>query len=158
MVSHVKLKHLENSMERLGKSLNDMIDMFSGAATAMHVEEKEEKALDPVMKKLDMLIDQNQKIASGILAVADMIREQMPRIDEALSRLEHMSMPVRAPAPRFERPKPMPMHSPAPHPMIPPMPSRPQQEAPMPPGLSAFERPAPSQQGNNKRSLGGLFK
>ncbi|MBW3003466.1 hypothetical protein KY337_02800 [Candidatus Woesearchaeota archaeon] len=155
MMSHNKLKSLETSMEKLSKNLNDMIDMFSSAATAMHVEEKEEKALDPVMKKLDTLIDQNQKIASGILAVADMVKEVMPKIEEALIRLEHAAPQMQMPRPM---PRPMPMHKPmsapmhaAPRPAAPMPSSRP----PMPPGLSAFEKkPAEKKSG----MLGGLFK
>lgn len=167
MVSHVKLKHLESSMEKLSKSLNDMIDMFSSAATAMHVDEKEEKALTPVMRRLDTLIDQNQKIASGILAVADMFREEVPKIQDALHRLE-FSAPKQVPKmqrPEMHMPRPMPRHAaphmprPAPGPAPRPMPSAaPQMEKPpMPPGLSDFEKPPAPEKKKKSGMFEGLF-
>jgi len=85
---NVNSQELLNSMKNLSVSLNNIIDMFSSAATAMHVEEKEEKTIEPVMKKIDVLIEQNEKIASGILAVADMFREEIPKIHDSLRRIE----------------------------------------------------------------------
>ena len=159
MLSHKKLKSLQESMDKLGKNLNDMIDMFSSAATSMHVEEKEEKALEPVMKKLNTLIDQNEKIASGILAVADMFREEIPKIHEELRRLETLTRPMPRLRPEL-RPKPeqpMPQRV-IPRQPVPPLHTAPRERPPMPPGLSEFEKPMRNLKENKKKPMfSGLF-
>jgi hypothetical protein len=48
----------------------------------MKIEEREAetvgKKMDPMFSKIDMILDQNQKIARGIVAVADMMETQKP--------------------------------------------------------------------------------
>jgi hypothetical protein len=102
-------ENLQASIDNLNKSLNVMLEVFKQAAEDMKLEEHESETLGkqmvPMNEKLDTLIDQNQKIAKGIVAIADMVKE----------KLEEMS------AKAEERPKLPPLGGgPAPRPMAPP--------------------------------------
>ena len=70
---------LQESMEQLSNSINSLIRMFEEAGKEIKVEEAEEHfisaRLDPILDKLDEITDQNHKIAEGIIALADMIKE-----------------------------------------------------------------------------------
>lgn len=72
---------LQASMNALAHSINDLLQLFKDATEQMHVEEKDShvftKRLDPMLDKLDTIIEQNQTIAKGILAVADMLKEHL---------------------------------------------------------------------------------
>ena len=66
-------------MEKLSDSINTLLSLFKEASSQMHLEEQEasmvaEKII-PIEEKLDQILEQNQKIAEGIVALADLIRE-----------------------------------------------------------------------------------
>jgi hypothetical protein len=150
-------------MQQLDTSIGSLVEMFHTATDSMGLEEKENeavnKALKPVMDRLDVLIDQNQKIAKGVVAVADMVTDEIPKLRDEMKRLSMMIQP------RFI-PQPVQMRTfEAPRPSAPDMPSRPTQsmssggpgfeKPPMPPGLEAFERSGEKKSGFD---LGGMFK
>lgn len=71
---------LLSSVNKLNESINSMMDLFKEAGEHMGKEgitatgtsdEKHKQILD----KLDAVIDQNKKIAKGIVAIADMVKE-----------------------------------------------------------------------------------
>ena len=68
-----------NEMERLNDSINNLLSLFKEASSQMHLEEQEAtmvaEKLIPIEEKLDQILDQNQKIAEGIVALADLVKE-----------------------------------------------------------------------------------
>ena len=122
---------LQASIDNLNRSLNTMLEVFKQAADEMKLEEHDtelvSKQMGPLNDKLDTLIDQNQKIAKGIVAIADMVRE---KLDELASRPR--LAPLGGPRPE---PRPMPSGGPGPlpGPMPPPPGAMPRPSGPMPP-------------------------
>jgi len=79
----VSSKELINQMASLTKSMSSMLGLFKQAADEMKAEESTEDKLagkiDPLLDKLDVVIDQNKTIAEGMVAVADMIKDMGSR-------------------------------------------------------------------------------
>jgi hypothetical protein len=73
------MQQLQESIERLSTNLENILSVFEEAAEEMKLDDKETEVIaqkiDPLMDKLDAIIDQNKKIAQGVVAVADMISE-----------------------------------------------------------------------------------
>ena len=66
-------------IEKLNNSINSLIELFKTAQDSMENDDKETseqltKKIDPLNEKIDQLIDQNKKIAQGILTVADLVK------------------------------------------------------------------------------------
>lgn len=89
-----------SSLENLNKSISSLLGLFQTATEELKLEERDEtlisKKLDPLMKKVDVLLDQNEKIAKAIVAIADMVREKGESSGEKEEAEEER------PAPRFE--------------------------------------------------------
>jgi chromosome segregation ATPase len=154
-------KQLVGSVNKLTEHIHSMMSLFKSAADDMHLEEKDEhfvaKKIEPLIGKLDEIIEQNKTIAEGIVAVADTLKENMEK---------HPVMPQTKPeqefGPNFEMPPAeMPelneMH-PRTRPMPPPFmpkhtPPRPMPSMPMPamPKPFPFDKP-------KKKGLFGRFK
>lgn len=68
---------LYTTMDNLNESMNNMLNLFKIAADGMQNEEKEEvflaEKIKPLFEKVDKVIDQNEKIAKALVAIADMI-------------------------------------------------------------------------------------
>lgn len=163
-------ENLQSSIDNLNKSLNVMLEVFKQASEDMKLEEHEtemvSKQLGPINEKLETLIDQNQKIAKGIVAVADMVKEKLEEIEEAESkpRLPPLGGGPRPPAP-FGAPRgpsgPAPGASLGPRPFgpppgaeLPPMAPPEGMEAPDESGLPPMLPPG----GPRKDVLGGLMR
>ena len=88
-----------SEMRELNKSIKALLDLFKDATEEMKLEEKDTqtfgKRFEPMMDKMDMLIDQNKKIARGIIAVADMVKDT---VEKAGSNGEQRIVPI-APRP-----------------------------------------------------------
>ena len=110
-------KTLQESLDKLNDSISELIEIFKEASDMMKAEERESDVIisriSPIEKRLDELSDQNQKIAKGILAVADMVSAK----EEQRPRPQQMMMPS----------------SPRPQPMMPPSMPRPQNQPRLPP-------------------------
>ena len=123
-------KSLLSGIEKLNENIGQLIEIFKEASDMMKAEEREAdvilKRIQPIESKLEELSDQNQKIAKGILAVADMVseRETKPR----------PMMPPMQPRPQMmQRPQmPQPMQRPIPPP------------SQQPPGMSSMMPPSQS--------------
>ncbi|MFH1850194.1 MAG: hypothetical protein ABH879_08520 [archaeon] len=76
-----------SAVEKLTRSIDQMNGIFKGAVHELKEGSREEKAekRDPLSKKLDKLIDQNKKIAEGIISVAKMLSE---------GKIQHEPAPV----------------------------------------------------------------
>jgi len=76
---------MQDSMAMLSESLNSMISIFSEAKKELQIEDEEKELLsnkiDPMLQKIEGLNDQNEKIAEGILSLADMIKKLEDKID-----------------------------------------------------------------------------
>lgn len=146
-----------SSLENLNRSINSLLGLFKTASEELKLEERDEtlisKQLDPIEKKIDILLDQNEKIAKAIIAIADMIREKSgeeeavkPQMSEAPKPREEMSA--------FGAPMPPPRPG-----MFPPPPPGGAPE-PMPPfGMPELE-PLPSfgEKPKKRGMFGGLLK
>ena len=101
------------SMEKLTDSIDNLLNLFKQAASQMHLEDQEaglvEQKLIPLHNKLDRILDQHNKIAEGIVALADMVKDLKDAVRQ----------PIRMP-PTMLRPMPRPMMPPMP-PMGPPL-------------------------------------
>ena len=77
---------MKKTMENLSKSMGDLMGIFKEAAQEMQQEDHDTnvvaKSMKPLMNKVDMLIEQNKKIARGIIAVADMVKEHTDKLDK----------------------------------------------------------------------------
>ena len=80
---------LIESINNMTKAINSLIELFRTAAEEMKLEERETETIgrriEPMFAKLDMLVDQNQKIARGVVAVADMLERQPSAREEQIS-------------------------------------------------------------------------
>ena len=165
---------LIESINRLTQQMNSMMGLFKTAAEEMRLEEKDEhfvaKKIEPLIDKLDAIIDQNQTIAEGMVAVADIIKENFGKRKEAprpflrpepefASEFEPMQ-PEIPKFPEMEQrkepmPRPMPRHTPPrPMPNI-PMPSSIPGQMPQAP---AFEEPFTFEEPKRKKGLFGRLK
>lgn len=167
---------LQGSIDNLNKGLNIMLEVFKEAAESMKLDEHDSqmlsKQMGPMNEKLDVLVDQNQKIAKGIIAIADMVKE---KLEEMGDKLEHMHAPEpheeRALPPLSGGPKPLGAAPPAgmppppgampPAPGAPPGPGMPPPPGGLPPlgtegGLPPM--PPPGAAPDKKGMLGGFLK
>ncbi len=118
-------KRLQVSLLELNTKLDKLITIFEDASHELRVEEgglSFTEKMRPLLEKMNKVLEQNSEIASGILALADMVKE-----------LKEGEAPRRMPEP-MEMPRPMmaPMEAPRPM-MAPPMAAPP--VGPMPPGV-----------------------
>ena len=106
-------KNLQESIDKLNENIQTLIEIFKESSEMMKAEERESeviiKRIQPIERQLAELSDQNQKIAKGILAVADMVseREEKPRMMERPMPQMQRPMPSMQP-PSMPRPMPMP--------------------------------------------------
>tara|TARA_Y100000310_G_scaffold344280_1_gene456191 strand:- start:1662 stop:2276 length:615 start_codon:yes stop_codon:yes gene_type:complete len=94
----LKEGELTASNKEISHKLNQMIDIFKEASIMMKDEKSSKDSHNEIMDKLDKLLDQNQKIAEGVLAVADMISKPIP--------VKAAPKPL-TPGPQPMRPEPM---------------------------------------------------
>ncbi len=96
-------RELLKAVKELNESINHLTGLFQDAADSMKLEEKESdaigKKLSPMLEKLDTLIDQNEKIARGIVSVADMVKEDLGR------KKQQAPGPSTAPGPQGPQPQ-----------------------------------------------------
>ncbi len=80
------------AMLRLTETLEHFTELLQGAINEMKLEEREEELiateLRPLHDKIEQLLDQNQKIAQGIVAIADMLSRELPMLKRPSFSLE----------------------------------------------------------------------
>jgi len=135
-------RSLQDSIDKLNDNMNMLIEVFKEAADQLKMEEHEEKHLlkriEPIEDKLNELSDQNEKIAKGILAVADMVSAKQQQ----------------KPASGFPSIKPLP--KPMPRPMSRPMPKLPPMGS-VPASLGGAPPPLPTMLPPKKEEKKGFF-
>ena len=149
------------TMEELSETLTEFMGAFTEATEEMKLEEKEEdffeKELKPLHDKLDMVLEQNEKIAKGIIAVANMLNTDIPFIKRMVAGAASSSPAPVMPSRTFESPS---FESPRQNfgTMPPPVPSRPKMSEPEP-TLSGAPMPPPPRPSTDKKSrFSSLFK
>ncbi len=108
---------LVDSMDRLHKALDKLVVLLESANKEIY--DEYDKGMHDELAKLDKLSEQNEKIARGIVAIADMLKRS----------------PAQPQAPQATQPVPQPQFAPAVPPQQPSMPAAPIQTAPPPPAM-----------------------
>lgn len=72
-------KDMLDAIKKLSDSMDRLTGLFEEAAEQMKLEEREaemiSKRIEPLFGQMNDLVEQNRKIAKGIIAVADMVKE-----------------------------------------------------------------------------------
>jgi hypothetical protein len=107
---------LLSSVNNLNTTLSNMVNLFQNASESMKKEDQEldvfSKQIKPLMEKIDSIIDQNEKIAKGIVALADIVRDSRshspaPGMPESpIGKPQGMAPPMGAPKPGLGTPTP----------------------------------------------------
>ncbi|MBW2965524.1 hypothetical protein KY342_00300 [Candidatus Woesearchaeota archaeon] len=128
------------SVGDLNKNLNSLSSLFQEAAKDI---KEEEEVTVGIKEKIDALENENRKIAQGILAIADMIKELEDKLEKP--RAPPMFMRGKRPMPS----RPMPPRMPGPMPpkrhilTQPPVLPKRMQPGPMPPRMPGAAMPPP---------------
>lgn len=112
---------LQASMDELNANIQRLLEVFREASRGVKAEDS----------KINTLLEQNEKIARAILAVADMVQEKSPEIPRTAPRL----------TPIEQKPFPSPM----PFGQLPPSPFGPSGKSSLPPLSDFDEFPRPPQ-------------
>jgi hypothetical protein len=124
-------KKLQVSLLEVNAKLDKLITIFEDASHEMRVEEGGLSFTDkmrPLLEKMNKILEQNSEIASGILALADMVKEKSGRMESGFETYNAPPTPT-----GFNVPPKM-----AETPSVAPMPRQtasPQMAGPMPPGV-----------------------
>jgi len=126
-------KHLQISMNDLAKRLEQMTEVFEKAMNGMAEEEGGltfKERMQPILHRMDKILEQNAQIADGIVAMADMVnelKEQKGPVQQEVND-DFFPPPPDMPSPRGRIPQDMP-----PPPGFPPGPTPPLMGMPPPP-------------------------
>jgi len=177
IIAHKEIQKLKDEIKALKKGqpaisdeavmskLDEMIDIFREASEHMKEEPGLAKQFIELDDKLENLLDQNQKIAEGVLAVADMLREhtESHHIAPKSEIPQPMPKPMGPPGAVPPGPKPMgpemmpkPMGPPGPAPMPPPGAMPPMQGPPLGPPPEMGQPPLPPIEPKGKTPIGGV--
>jgi len=120
-MADIIISSLKQSIDNLNNSINSLIKLFREATEQLKIEEHDSEVVDkkisPVIQKITTLEEQNEKIARGIVAVADMLKEkqaprvpQQPMIKPAMPPVQQLQPQLMKPEPLFQAPavKPLP--------------------------------------------------
>ncbi|MEM4282451.1 MAG: hypothetical protein QW559_01270 [Candidatus Woesearchaeota archaeon] len=119
-------RRMQISMDQLAAKLDKLIAIFEEAMHELRVEEgglSFQEKMKPLMDRMSKILDQNAEIASGIVALADLINELKQKVE----RIPSLTAPPYA-IPPSPRPMPAPVG-----PIT--TPQAPTSTAPAPPGL-----------------------
>ena len=122
-------KKLQVSLLELNTKLDKLITIFEDATHELRIEEGAlsfTEKMRPILEKMNKILEQNSEIASGILALADMVKDIKEKPEAKIEIETQTLMPM----------PPMPAQ-------YVPMPSMPAQQMPMPAPMMAPPRQAP---------------
>ncbi len=139
----VPAKDVYAAVQQLSQTVNNVLEIFSAATEQLKLEEKEYESdtrkHEMIIQKLDKLMDQNKTIAEGMVAVVEMVKEQIvapARENESMftpPKEETLFRPQPRPFMRPEwQPRPEPMQRTQPMMMNPQMPAPMGQQMPNP--------------------------
>lgn len=125
-------KKLQVSLLELNTKLDKLITIFEDATHELRIEEGAlsfTEKMKPILEKMNKILEQNSEIASGILALADMVKDIKEK-PEAKIEIETRTLTPTSQMPEMQMPMPAPS---APMMMAPPRQAPP--VGPMPPGV-----------------------
>jgi len=146
--------NVHNSLSKIAKSMDSMLELFHQAAEDLSAEESTEekfaKKLKPVIDRLNEIIDQNKIIAEGMVAIADIIKKNVgvtvPVSHSTIHQpMPHLDNPMHEPTPPG-----VPISSPTTSPSLDQLSDDDIFKVPPPPSTS----PPPNQQPSPMPSLG----
>lgn len=131
------------SISELTKSVNNLLELFKAAAEEIKLEQRESETIaqkiDPLFSKIDEIVEQNKKLAKGIVAIADMLSE----MKTAKPEIKPAAVPP-MPAPKVAPPTMFPTRPTPAMPSTPTIPSTPKPSLPpIPPSSPTMPRPLP---------------
>ena len=129
-------RRMQISMDQLGDKVDKLIAIFEEAMHELKVEEgglSFQEKMRPLMERMNKMLDQQAEIASGIVALADMLNDIKQKLEAAPAPRAMPALPTMPPAPTMPR-MPAPGQAPAPAgmPGLPPPPLPPRRGVPAP--------------------------
>jgi hypothetical protein len=100
-------KRLQVSLLELNTKLDKLITIFEDATHELRVEEgglSFTEKMRPLLEKMNKILEQNSEIASGKLALADMVKEIKEKPEEAPRRIPMPEPEPTMPTPAMPRP------------------------------------------------------
>ena len=149
-VKELKRGDISGSYHSEPDSINKILEIFKEASASLKEEQPIDEKIDSLNIKLDKILDQNQKIAEGVLSVADLISSLEQKVPEK----PEPKLNLFANRPAQPMPQPISQSQPAPpaQPLQAPEPPfrHPQQPIPrqIPPGPTPQTRPTSGGTGN----------
>lgn len=121
---------LQHSIESLSFKIDRLMDIFKEGSRTLSEELEEEasliKKIKPMFDKIEQIIEQNEKIATGMVALADLVKGEKPEKKEAPPDIGPPGMgPAMGPPPGMGPPLGVPPPPMGVGPMPPPMPAGP---------------------------------
>jgi chromosome segregation ATPase len=103
------------SMVALSKSINSLIRVFKEASDEMKMDTHDAvlvtQKLDKIVDRLEKIEIQNEKIAKGIVAIADMVEDLQAAPKQAPSTRTPPAMPYQQNVSQTPQPKPLPTYN-----------------------------------------------
>ncbi|PLW79631.1 hypothetical protein C0585_06560 [Candidatus Woesearchaeota archaeon] len=85
-------KELVTTLKDLNSSMSGLVNLFNTATEELKIEEHDSSLIaekvGPLFEKIETLESQNEKIAKGIVAVADMVKELKMEIEDVKSQIK----------------------------------------------------------------------
>lgn len=109
-------KKLQVSMLELNAKLDKLITIFEDASHDLRTEESSlsfSDKMQPMLERMNKILDQNAEIASGILAIADLLKEGKAP-EQRAPELPSFATPMPMGAPAMPRPQGLPPIPPPP--------------------------------------------
>ncbi len=157
-------KELKESIDKLNDSINNLLNLFKTASDSMKAESHDtdvmSKKIVPFFEKVERLSEQNEKIAKGIVALAEMFDDFKARQSGESAQKPRQNFEQQMPQNRFSQPQremQPPMMPQSPNFNMPPMddfssPFGPTTQGPQP--LPRMEMPPPPQAPQKKKMFG----
>ena len=105
----ISAKDLYEAVGHLAQTISDMLEIFGAAAEQMRLEDRgfeaESKKHDAIISKLDKILDQNKTIADGMVAIVELVKQNI--VEPAREREGSMFKPAPEKEEMF-RPQPQP--------------------------------------------------
>lgn len=121
-IQNLKEGELSGSASSIQSRLNQLLDIFKEASSSLKSEKPFSEELESINEKLNKILDQNQQIAEGILAVADLVKG-VPHENKRAFEQKEIPNEESLDQPMFEQPS---------FEQIPQMPAMPPPPPPMP--------------------------
>ncbi len=103
-----KVVSSSNEKDDLLSAMKELTEVFKQAVAELKKDEKKSDGLSKDEEKIDILIKQNTKIAQGIVALADLLENNLSRLTEGLlqqPKVKYIRIPVQPPQSQHPMPQ-----------------------------------------------------